>query len=77
MELLRTIPGIDKITAITIMSEIGEIQRFSSPKKLHSFAGLVPTIRNSGGHIFHGQLNNRVRCIYEPQSSEQHDIKQF
>lgn len=59
MQLLMTIPGIDKITAITIMSEIGSISRFESPKKLHSFAGLVPTIRNSGGNIFHGQLNKQ------------------
>lgn len=59
MKLLRTIPGIDYVTAITIMAEIGEIKRFSSPKKLHSYAGLVPTIRNSGGKVNHGHISKQ------------------
>jgi transposase len=57
MELLCTIPGISKVTAIMIMSEIGEIGRFSNERKLHSYAGLVPTIRASGGRVNYGHIS--------------------
>jgi hypothetical protein len=35
-----TVPGIDYITALTIVSEIVDIQRFSTPWKLVGYAGL-------------------------------------
>lgn len=56
MKLLTTIPGIDSLTAITIMSEIGDIRRFSNERKLHSYAGLVPTVRSSGGVTVRGHI---------------------
>lgn len=56
MSLLKTIPGIDSLTAITIMSEIGDIKRFPNERKLHSYAGLVPTVRSSGGTTTHGHI---------------------
>jgi transposase len=57
--LLDTIPGIAKNSAVAILSEIGDIRRFDSPKKLCSYAGLVPRIQQSGntlhaGHVKHG-----------------------
>jgi len=57
MSLLRTIPGIDYITSITIMSEIGDIHRFPNEKKLHSYAGLVPVVRSSGGKTQRGHIS--------------------
>lgn len=42
-ELLQTIPGVGKKIAATIISEVGEIDRFSHPKKLVAFAGLDPS----------------------------------
>ena len=56
MYLLKTIPGIDSLTAITIMSEIGDIKRFPHERKLHSYAGLVPTVRSSGGATIRGHI---------------------
>jgi len=47
-ELLQTIPGVGKKIAATIISEIGEIDRFSHPKKLVAFAGLDPSVFESG-----------------------------
>ena len=52
-----TIPGIDYFTALTIVSEIVDIKRFSTPWKLVGYAGLAPSKRDSGdahrngGHI--------------------------
>lgn len=37
-ELLQSIPGIGEKIAATIISEIGEIDRFNHPKKLVAFA---------------------------------------
>ncbi len=52
--LLATIPGVGPITALTILAEIGDINRFGSAKKLASFAGLVPSTSQSGDHSWHG-----------------------
>ena len=38
--LLMTAPGIGWVLAYTIAGEIGDIQRFSSPKKLCAYTGL-------------------------------------
>lgn len=45
---LVTIPGIGPILAASILSEIGDITRFNSPKQLAAFAGLDPAVSQSG-----------------------------
>lgn len=45
---LTTIPGIGTTLAATILSEIGDISRFSSAAKLDAFAGIDPTVKQSG-----------------------------
>jgi transposase len=54
--LLMTVPGIGLVTAYTIASEIGDIRRFASPKKLTGYTGLCPFVRQSGKHDFRGPL---------------------
>lgn len=52
MELLNspilTIPGIGYTLGSMIISEIGDIKRFSNPSKLLAFAGLDPVVKQSG-----------------------------
>ena len=54
---ITTIPGIATITGATILGEIGDVNRFSSAKKMVAFAGLDPITNQSGkfenqtGHI--------------------------
>ena len=43
-----TIPGIGFVNGGIILGEIGEIHRFSSPSKLLAYAGLDPSIYQSG-----------------------------
>jgi len=50
---LTSIPGIGVYSAMVLLSEIGEIQRFRTAKSLYSYAGLVPRIRESAGHKSH------------------------
>ena len=46
--LLLSIPGVGELTAATIIGEIGDISRFSTVKKLVAFAGLDPSVYESG-----------------------------
>ncbi|MBI1881086.1 MAG: IS110 family transposase, partial [Chloroflexi bacterium] len=45
---LLQLPGIGLLTAMTILSAIGQIDRFSSPKKLVGYAGLGAKVHASG-----------------------------
>ena len=64
MVLLMSIPGIGFILAYTIMSELGEISRFASAKKLCGYSGLCPRVYQSGGADHRGSLSkNRPRYL--------------
>lgn len=45
---LTSIPGIGTVLAATILSEIGNISRFSSSDKLQAYAGLDPSVKQPG-----------------------------
>lgn len=55
-KLLMTIPGVGYFSALAILAEIGDINRFPNEEKLCSYAGIVPSLDQSGdrrilGHI--------------------------
>jgi transposase len=54
--LLLTVPGVGPLLAYTIASEIGDIGRFASPKKLAGYTRLCPLVRQSGNRDFRGPL---------------------
>lgn len=54
--LLMTVPGIGPVLASTIASEIGDISRFASPKKLCGYTGLCPRVYQSGNSDRRGSL---------------------
>jgi transposase len=45
---ITTITGIGNVTGAAIISEIGDISKFDSPRKLVAFAGLDATVTQSG-----------------------------
>jgi transposase len=55
--LLDTIPGVGELLGLTIASEIGDVARFSSPRKLIGYAGLAPKINQSGDRSRTGSLS--------------------
>jgi len=57
-QLLMTFPGVGIITALTIVAEVDDFKRFSSGKKLASFAGLVPRQRSSGDTVRYGSITH-------------------
>jgi transposase len=54
--LLMTAPGIGWVLGYTIAAEIGDIGRFATPKKLVGYTGLCPSVDQSGGHDWRGEL---------------------
>ena len=44
-QILESIPGVGKFSALTLAAEIDDIGMFSDSHKLASFAGLVPSVR--------------------------------
>jgi transposase len=55
---LMTVPGVNVQTAATFMASVGDIRRFSSPRKLVSYLGLDPRVRQSGNSAArHGRIS--------------------
>ncbi len=48
---LTTIPGIGTTLGATILSEIGDINRFDKPKQLIAYAGMDPSVKQSGNFV--------------------------
>lgn len=46
--LIQSVPGIGDKIAATIISEIGDINQFENPKKIVAYAGLDPSVFESG-----------------------------
>jgi transposase len=59
VKLLCTMPGIGRLGAVTLLAEIGDIQRFKSAKALCNWAGLTPRVRSSDTHIRHGRISKQ------------------
>jgi transposase len=48
---LLTVPGIGHTIAASIMAEIGDIKKFKTSSQLIAFAGINPTVRQSGNFL--------------------------
>ncbi len=59
MHLLRSIYGIGRILALTIIYEIGDIERFGSVQKFASYARLVKCKAESAGKSY-GTQGNKI-----------------
>jgi transposase len=57
VQLLLTIPGVGEMLGLTIAAEIGEIARFANARKLIGYAGLAPTIKQSGQSSWTGRIS--------------------
>jgi transposase len=60
---LMSLPGVGWLTAQFLVSEIGEIERFPSAKKLASYCGLCPSTRGSAGKVWHGRTGPGGRSL--------------
>jgi transposase len=59
---LMTVPGIDMIVALAMMAAIGDVTRFTAPRRLVSYLGLNPSVHQSGpGPAYHGRITKQGR----------------
>lgn len=57
--LLQTIPAVGPMTAMILLTEIGDIHRFARLDELCSYCGIVPSCHNSGESESAGRLSRR------------------
>jgi hypothetical protein len=64
---LQALRGVAKMTAATVVTELGQLSRFDSPKQLMAYCGLVPGEHSSGSSIRKGGItktgNAHVRRV--------------
>ena len=53
---LQALRGIDQISAIGLVAEIGDIGRFAHPRQLMGYLGLVPSEYSSGDRVARGSI---------------------
>src|SRR6266566_3882577 len=57
---LMSVPGVSLVSAATFVAVVGDVHRFHSPKKLVSYVGLDPRVRQSGeGPARHGHISKQ------------------
>jgi len=56
VEGLQSLRGIAKISAVTIVAELGEVSRFSKPRQLMGYSGAVSREHSSGERIRRGAI---------------------
>ncbi len=56
VDSLVALRGIDKLAAMVVLAELGDISRFESPKQLMAYLGLVPSEHSSGGRRRQGAI---------------------
>jgi transposase len=60
IQRLMTVPGVSLMTAATFTAAVGDVERFDNPRKLVSYLGLDPKIRQSGsGPARHGRISKQ------------------
>jgi transposase len=58
-DLVTSIPGIGMGVAMTLLTEIGDFNRFQNEREFASYLGLIPTSHSSGDKVAHGEKTFR------------------
>jgi len=53
---LQALRGVDQVSAIGLVAEIGDIGRFAHPRQLMGYLGLVPSEHSSGERVARGSI---------------------
>ena len=59
LDIVTSVDGISAITGSTFLAELGEIEAFKSHKHVIAFAGLDPSIHQSGQYVGMSRLSKR------------------
>jgi transposase len=80
VEALQALRGVQQITALTTVAELGDITRFDSPRQLAGFLGLTPSEYSTGesrrqGGITKGGNAHARRALVEGAWAYRHPAK--
>lgn len=56
---VRSLPGCGALLAVTIVSELGDVERFGNLGRAASYAGLTPSVHQSGERSHTGRIPRR------------------
>ena len=59
LDIISSVDGVSAITGSTFLAELGDFQLFSSSKHVIAFAGLDPSIRQSGQYVGISRISKR------------------
>ncbi len=62
VDALQALRGVSFVTAVGLVAEVGDIRRFTHPRELRAFLGLVPSEHSSGPSVRRGGIITRVWC---------------
>lgn len=62
LDRLMSVPGINLVTGVGIISAIGDVTRFSDKKKLAAYFGVVPSTYQSGDTSRNGRITKQGRA---------------
>lgn len=62
-QLLMTIPGIAEFSAMTILAELGDVKRFKRSAQVVNFAGLAPSLHQSGSSRHAGPITKQGSAV--------------
>lgn len=57
---LINLSGISTITAMVLLMEVGDVNRFSNTNRFRSFIGFIPRSNSSGEDDYHGRITKRA-----------------
>jgi transposase len=59
VEALMEMHGIGLFSALLIVGELGEVERFQTAKQVGAYAGLTARVNQSGGHCYRGSITRQ------------------
>jgi transposase len=58
-EALTAIYGVGLFSALLIVAELGEVERFRTAKQVGAYTGLTSRVQQSGGHCYRGSITRQ------------------
>ncbi len=59
LDIIRSIDGVDDITGATFLAALGDLSRFTSSRQVIAFAGLDPSVQQSGQYEGQSKISKR------------------
>jgi transposase len=63
VEALQAMRGVGLIVAVTLASEVGDFNRFTNPRQLMAYLGLVPSEHSSGASVRRGGITKAGNAL--------------